>query len=346
MSTAARLTGFGLIVLLGGAFSIFATPTRAAIPTPPVPVETPTIAVSASVPATPVPPAAPPTTPATPATVPRAPVPSAAPAAPPSTVAAASTVAAPVQAAAAPIVNAPTPQAAVTVPVVETVRTVAAPAVEAAANVAPATPRVEQAVATVSAIGGTAKQSAADVTSAGTQLAGTVAGGDATSAQPALVSERPRNSSSAHGSKAATQSLAPATPPDVRATGDSPALVDSATPLTQFATPREWTDARRQMPVVDDPLAFANAYPLAFAKAPDEDARETTAPMRAPPPWPAGGLAGFSFVTGGSAAGSAVALLAALASLLLTITSLGRRFRPTPELAWSSAYVALGDRPG
>ena len=344
MSTAARLTGFGLIVLLGGAFSIFATPTRAAIPTPPVPVETPTIAVSASVPATPVPPAAPP---ATPATVPPAPVPSAAPAAPPSTVAAASTVAAPVQAAAAPIVNAPTPQAAVTVPVVETVRTVAAPAVEAAASVAPATPRVEQAAATVSAIGETAKQSAADMTSAGTQLAGAVANSDATSALPALFSERPRGSSSAHGSEAANQSLAPAIPPDVRATAGSPALVDSATPpLTHFAAHRERTDARRQMPVVDDPLAFANAYPLPFAKAPDEDARETTAPMRAPPPWPAGGLAGFSFVTGGSAAGSAVALLAALASLLLTITSLGRRFRPTPELAWSSAYVALGDRPG
>jgi hypothetical protein len=51
-------------------------------------------------------------------------------------------------------------------------------------------------------------------------------------------------------------------------------------------------------------------------------------------------------LTSGGGAASAVGLLATLASILLAITSLGRRFRPTPELAWSSAYVALGDRPG
>jgi hypothetical protein len=51
-------------------------------------------------------------------------------------------------------------------------------------------------------------------------------------------------------------------------------------------------------------------------------------------------------LTGGNGASSAVGLLATLASILLAIASLGRRFRPTPELVWSPAYVALSDRPG
>ena len=94
--------------------------------------------------------------------------------------------------------------------------------------------------------------------------------------------------------------------------------------------------------VVRDPAPLA--IPAAGAHKP-----HTLTPARAPTS-PLKHLDGVSnsltTLTGGSGASSAVGLLATLTSILLAITSLGRRFRPTPELVWSPAYVALSDRPG
>jgi len=51
-------------------------------------------------------------------------------------------------------------------------------------------------------------------------------------------------------------------------------------------------------------------------------------------------------VSGAGGAGSSLVVFLSLASFLLAITSLRRRFRLTPELRWSPAYVAVSDRPG
>ena len=75
---------------------------------------------------------------------------------------------------------------------------------------------------------------------------------------------------------------------------------------------------------------------------------------RAPPPQPArapsfplpmpASIVGA--VSGAGGAGSSLVVFLTLASFLLAITSLRRRFRLTPELRWSPAYVAVSDRPG
>ncbi len=75
---------------------------------------------------------------------------------------------------------------------------------------------------------------------------------------------------------------------------------------------------------------------------------------RAPPPQPArapsfplptpAGIVGA--VSGAGGNGSNLVVFLGLASFLLAITSLRRRFRLTPELRWSPAYVAVSDRPG